>query len=372
MRKRLITGFIALLVLGTAAFFGVAAPSALGSRYHEAQISFPTADGLLAGSDVLEAGSKIGYISDIEPTQDNRAVVTVEIAEGHWPLHQGVKADIRPKSLLGEKYVDIHDGPANAVAYNGQTIVADNQAVPVELDQFINSLDPDTRAAARILLNDLGAGLAGQGQDLNQAIAAGRQDLDHLAVTGTTLNNRDADLDRILVTLDDLLSTITTKDQLSQMSQLITHGQETLNAIEQEQQSFSRSYTDANTALAELNTGIGGAVPSLQEALSAGSQLVPNLEAESHLLAELGAEVNTGDVLQVLEQGITHGPTSSGGALEYAPGGKALPIFRICFMTPSPSSCTGSGTFSAPGPQGVPSGYFSEGGGASLASWMGA
>src|SRR5207244_7654174 len=154
---------------------------------------------------------KVGYISDIRPAQGDSALVTVMVSDRHWPLHVGLTAGIRPKSLLGEKYVDLHDGAAGASAYAaGAVLHAGKTADPVELDQFINSLDPPTRTAVRVLLDDLGAGVAGRGQDLNAAIAAGRDDLANLAVTGQTLNHRDADLDRILVGLDGVLGKITT------------------------------------------------------------------------------------------------------------------------------------------------------------------
>src|ERR1700680_2811950 len=257
MSKSAIAGIGVAAVLVGGSGLALVSPRALGARYHEFQITFPTADGLVSGSDVLEAGSKIGTISAITPTQDNSALVTVQISADHWPLHNGTTADIRPKSLLGEKYVDIHDGTATNTALDTSVVLHETQkAVPVELDQFINSLDEPTRNAARVLLNDLGAGVAGRGQSLNQAIASGKSNLANLAVFGTTLNNRDPDLDRILVGLDGVLSKLTTSDQLTQMSQLITNGQQTLNAIESVQTSFSRGFTDANVALADLHTAI--------------------------------------------------------------------------------------------------------------------
>ena len=105
-----------------------------------------------------------GTISDIQPTQDNSAIVTIDVNDSHWPFHAGLVADIRPKSLLGEKYVDLHDGPAGSPAYDASTMLqAPPNAVPVELDQFINSLDATTRTAVQVLLDDLGAGVAAQG-----------------------------------------------------------------------------------------------------------------------------------------------------------------------------------------------------------------
>lgn len=370
-RKRLLAGIGVGVTILAGTVFAVAAPR-LGARPdHEFQISFTSADGLVAGSDALEAGAKVGYISDIQPTQSDRALVSVVVSDDHWPLHRGVTAGIRPKSLLGEKYVDIHDGPQSAVAWSpsGQVIVADDRAVPVELDQFVNSLDANTRSAARILLNDVGAGVAGRGADLNQAIATSRANLDHLATFGTTLNNRDADLDRILVGLDGVLQKITQNDQLTQLSQLISNGQQTLDAVERQQGPFSRSFTDANTSLAELNIAFDSAVPSLRQTLDVAPQLLGDLQTEATLLASLGTEVNNPTVLPALVEGIKHGPTSSGGAVETLPNGTKLPIFRICLVT-LPGSCNGSGGHGSPGGNAVPASHVSPGSGAAPLSTM--
>ena len=345
-------GVAAILVGG--AGFALTSPRVLGTKYHSLEISFPTADGLVSGSDVLEAGSKIGTISDISPTRSNTSVVTVQISDDHWPLHSGVTADIRPKSLLGEKYVDIHDGPQNRPPVDATVMLHETQqAVPVELDQFINSLDAPTRNAARVLLDDLGAGVAGRGLSLNQAIAAGKDDLAHLAVFGTTLNNRDPDLDRILVGLDGVLSKITTNDQLTQMSQLITNGQQTLNAIETQRTAFSRGFVDAQTALGELNTALDSATPSLRTTLNIAPQLLSATAQESTMLAFLGVQTNNNVVLPALDSGLQQGPTVTGGAREIEPSGPSQPIFRICLLNPlnaGGSSCQGSGSFHPPGP----------------------
>ena len=352
LSKSLLAGIAVVVLLVGGLGITLVSGHVFSSPTHQLEVTFPTADGLVAGSDVLEAGAKIGTISDIEPTQDSSALVTMQIADGHWPLHGGLTADIRPKSLLGEKYVDIHDGSSTGAAYNTTVVLHETQkAVPVELDQFINSLDEPTRNAARVLLDDLGAGVAGRGQDLNQAIAAGRANLHNLAVFGTTLNNRDADLDRILVGLDGVLGKLTTSDQLTQLSQLITNGQQTLEAIETQQAAFSRQFVDAQTALGELNTAIDSAVPSLTNTLTIAPQLLNATNQEASLLAFLGARGADPTVLAALNAGLSQGPTSTGGALETTTDpvtGAAVtkPIFRVCLVAPnnaSGSSCQGTG-----------------------------
>jgi ABC-type transporter Mla subunit MlaD len=375
--RSLIVGVaIALLVAGGAAF-AVASGHIGAASPHEMKITYPSADGLVAGSDVLIAGAKIGYVSDIQPAtagcqagQSECSLVTVSIENSHWPLHGGLRADIRPKSLLGEKYVDLHDGSQTAAYDSSHVLLAEKNADPVELDQFINSLDPPTRTAIRVLLDDLGAGVAGQGMNLNQAIATGRANLQNLAVFGQTLNNRDPDLDKILVGLDNALGAITTNDQLNQMSQLITNGQKFLNDIESVQTQFSRSFTDANLALGDLNTALSGAIPSLRTAINVAPSLVSNLQQETSMLAALGATVTTSankspngectnatisnqpitsvtglahcSPLWMLINGLIGGPTASAGALVFPPNnGQPRPVFRICIEGILPQNAVG-------------------------------
>lgn len=349
--RSLIVGAALLVVLLAGTAFAFASVQLGGAPAHLLHIEFPSADGLVSGSDVLESGARVGSVQSIEPAQNSSALVVAAIDAAHWPLHKGLTVDIRPKSLLGEKYVDMHDGPASAAAYDAaQTFHAGTNADPVELDQFINSLDPTTRTAVRVLLDDLGAGVAGRGQDLNTAISAGKADLANLAVTGQTLNNRDPDLDRILVGLDGVLNKITSDDQLAQISQLITNGQNTLNDIESVQTQFSRQFTDANTTLADLNTALDGPIGngSLAETIDAATRLIPALgsgsQSEAALLAQLGQTVLTGKggtipagtgysnltPIESLILGLVHGPATLGGAI----GVNNNPITRVCLELP--------------------------------------
>jgi phospholipid/cholesterol/gamma-HCH transport system substrate-binding protein len=376
----------------------LAAPHVSGPALHKLTITFPSASGLVAGSDVLEAGSKVGTIYSIEPIAGDQARVTVQVEGDHWPLHKGLDADIRPKSLLGEKYVDLHDGSSKGPAYDAsQVLHASADSVPVELDTFINSLDTDTRSALRVLLNDLGAGLAGRGVDLNQAIQTGRDDLAHLAVTGKTLNNRDPDLDRILVGLDGLFQKITQDDQLNQMSQLIDNGKATLDAVEAEQAAFSRSFADSELALREANVSFGSVVQNLRNTLDVAPALLSNVNEEANLLAYAGNATLSSHSpdgtfscgkpacqVDLLAHSIVGGPYTTGGAQEWVtePDGsiKVLPIFRVCLGTPdnsnsNPTPLKTYGCTGRPSPTSSATTQSSWSGGASdvaaLAGWLG-
>ena len=368
MNRSLAVGATVATICVAGVGVAVAAPHLSSPAQHEVTIHFPSASGLVAGSDVLEAGSKVGTISAISPLQNDQASVTIQVEGDHWPLHQGLTADIRPKSLLGEKYVDLHDGASKNKPYDStQVLQASADSVPVELDEFVNSLDSSTRSALKVLINDLGAGVAGEGVDLNQAIQTGRDDLAHLAVTGQTLNNRDPDLDRILVGLDGLMAKLSQDDQLNQMSQLIDNGKATLDAVEAEQQSFSRSFTDAQLALQEANASFDSVVGNLRRTLDVAPALLSNVHDEAVFLGDAGVATLAsgspdpssglscgvpGCQVTMLANSIKGGPYTTGGAQEFVknPDGSTtvLPIFRVCLATPDSSqsthgqACTGS------------------------------
>ena len=203
-----------------------------------------------------------------------------------------------------------------------------------------------------MLLNDLGAGIAGHGLDLNQAIQTGRDNLAHLAVTGQTLDNRDPDLDRILVGLDGLFQKLTQDDQLNQMSQLIDNGKATLDAVEAEEAAFSRSFTDAERALAEANVSFDSVISNLRGTLDVAPHLLANVTEEANLLASAASKQldshapgstalscgYQGCQVDMLAHSILGGAFTTGGAQEIRNDPQhhdVLPIFRVCLNTPA-------------------------------------
>src|ERR687883_327452 len=96
--------FVGLIGLSLASFSGLGG----GSEY-KLTAPFDTAAGLFPGSDVLIAGSKVGTVDNIYLRGD-QALVTFTIDPAHAPVHSDAKVQLRPKSLLGEKYISLDPG----------------------------------------------------------------------------------------------------------------------------------------------------------------------------------------------------------------------------------------------------------------------
>jgi ABC-type transporter Mla subunit MlaD len=148
---------------------------------------FDDAGNLTVGEDVKIDGVKVGTVGSVTPTPHAKAAVVLDIAN---PGFQDFRADasctIRPQALIGEKFVDclpteprvegtplppplktIPSGQEGA----GQVLLpVTGTHSPVDPDLLgdINRLPEAQRLT--IILNELGAGFAGRGSDLNAVL----------------------------------------------------------------------------------------------------------------------------------------------------------------------------------------------------------
>jgi phospholipid/cholesterol/gamma-HCH transport system substrate-binding protein len=147
---------------------------------------FSNAFTVIPGEDVKISGVKVGKISDLDVTPDNKAAVVLDITEpGFKDFRKDATCTIRPQSLIGERYVECTptqpraegDAPAAELqqikdgAGKGEFLLPDSQTIkPVDLDLVGNIMRLPYRQRLSIIINELGTGLAANGGDLRQAI----------------------------------------------------------------------------------------------------------------------------------------------------------------------------------------------------------
>lgn len=107
--RNMLSGAIGLLLLLGAITVGIKASFGAFDGGYDIQASFASAgQGLLEGSDVKIRGLNVGEVSSIELVE-NRALVTMTIDDG-VDIPTTSEAVIRPKTLFGEKFVDVIPG----------------------------------------------------------------------------------------------------------------------------------------------------------------------------------------------------------------------------------------------------------------------
>jgi len=156
---------------------------------------------VVTGEQVRVAGANVGTVESVDVTGNDeiasdeggphpvpgKAVVVMDITDsGFKDFRTDASCLIRPQSLIGEKFVDctptqprapgtppppplqqIPDGQPGAGQY---LLPLENNGKTVDLDLIQNIQRLPYRDRFRLILNDLGASLAGRGQDLGEVI----------------------------------------------------------------------------------------------------------------------------------------------------------------------------------------------------------
>jgi ABC-type transporter Mla subunit MlaD len=157
-----------------------------GSGGYKVRAIFDSAFSVIPGEDVKVAGVKVGKIESLHVTPDKKAAVVLRIDKpGFGDFRQDASCIIRPQSLIGEKFVECTPTQPRAPGTDppppldriksgegkGQYLLpVSNTQRNVDLDVINNIYQLPERQRLTIILNELGAGLAGRGEDLNQVI----------------------------------------------------------------------------------------------------------------------------------------------------------------------------------------------------------
>jgi ABC-type transporter Mla subunit MlaD len=96
----------------------------------------------------------------------------IEIDELYTPLASNARATLRPKSLLGQTYVELTPGTRDAPALKeGETLRPEQVEESVEIDELLTLFDEDTRENLRGWMRELATAIdKGRGRDFNQAL----------------------------------------------------------------------------------------------------------------------------------------------------------------------------------------------------------
>jgi phospholipid/cholesterol/gamma-HCH transport system substrate-binding protein len=188
------------VALAAVALLAVGGKGVEGGTY-EVRAYFDNGAFIVAGEDVRIAGADVGSVSSVDVSMPGevasledggraipgKAVIVIQIDD---PAFKDFRRDasclIRPQSLIGERYIDcqptqpraagsdpppplqvIPDGEPGA----GQHLLPlENNGRTVDLDLIQNIMRLPYAERFRLIINDLGAGLAGRGEDLAEVV----------------------------------------------------------------------------------------------------------------------------------------------------------------------------------------------------------
>jgi virulence factor Mce-like protein len=170
MRKLFTT--VLLLAVAAAVVFGLTAAGPKGPEKPHFRVVLDNAFGVVAGADLKIAGVRAGKITKLSvDKKTHKAIVDFEITkDGFGSLRKDVFCESRPQSLIGEYYIDCKPGTDAQKLQQGATIPVAQTSSTIPLDLVNNILRQPYRERLGIILDELGAGVAGRAPDINDII----------------------------------------------------------------------------------------------------------------------------------------------------------------------------------------------------------
>jgi phospholipid/cholesterol/gamma-HCH transport system substrate-binding protein len=186
LRRRLLMCLVAFAVaVAVGAALG-AGGSDDGGTYRVRAI-FNNASFVIAGEDVKVSGVNVGTIDSLDVDAKHRAVVVLKIDDPAFkPFRTDASCSIRLQSLIGEQFVeceptrqrggDQKPAPALPAIKKGQPgagqhlLPVDRTQTPVGQDLLNDIMRVPERQRLPLIINELGAGLSGNGEALKSAL----------------------------------------------------------------------------------------------------------------------------------------------------------------------------------------------------------
>ena len=199
---------LALVIAGPGASSGTADDSV------EVDALFHNASGLVGGEDMKIAGVKAGVVNSVELRDDHLALVKLDVDRPFAPFHADARCEIRSQSLIGERFIQCDPGTEQAGPLepaDGEdtpTLEPDQNTAPIDLDLVFDVFRAPYRERLAIILNELGAGLTGRGEDLNAIIRSANPALADARRVLDTLNQQGAELQQGIDQTDRVLAKV--------------------------------------------------------------------------------------------------------------------------------------------------------------------
>jgi virulence factor Mce-like protein len=322
---------------------------------------------LIPGNDVRAGGFRVGQVREISPARrrvENEvrsiAVIEMDLDTRVEPLPVDSTLSVRARSALGLQYVELVPGRSEDTYRAGDTIpLRSTGGETGDLENLLETFEPETRTDARRTLAGFGDGLAGRGASLNVAIEELNPFLTRLTPVMRALSDPDTELRglfpalgaavaqaapvaetqaRWFTAMADTFAAVSSDPQA--LRETIEESPPTLAAATASlrvQTPFLARFADVSRRLQPAAAELQRSLPAINSALSSGipafrstPELARDVEALLVALEDLGENPNTLLALQDLTKAARAGRS----ALEYVAPYQTVCNYLNYFFTP--------------------------------------
>jgi phospholipid/cholesterol/gamma-HCH transport system substrate-binding protein len=303
----------ALITLLAVAGIGVAwiAMTGAGSNPDKGKywVQFDNAFGLIQGGDLKVAGVRAGTITDIRlDKRTKHALIGFKIDKnGFGSLRSDTFCESRPQSLIGEYFVDCLPGTAKQELKPGAVIGISHTASTVAPDLVNDILRRPYRERLSLIIGSLGAGVAGNADNLNAAIRRASPALRETDKVLATLGSQNRILADLAVNADKVVGDLAANRK--DVGRFVTKAKDTAQASAERRGDIAAGFRELPGFLEELQPTMkalgqvaddqGSALHNLdassQQLTTFFDQLGPFADASRPAFKSLGKASQTGD-----------------------------------------------------------------------------
>jgi virulence factor Mce-like protein len=270
-------GLVGLALALTLVWVGFNSPNSIpGRAYYSVDAEFADADNVSNHSQVRIKGKLVGQVLNLR-ARDGKALVELQLDPKYGPLKTDTRVEVRPRSAVGVRYVDIVPGTMGAPIPEGGRIPAANTEATRALDEVLGTFDARTRSRTQKLLRELGGGTMDRGEDLNATLGEaprfltdGRSVLDEIA-------SRDGGVRRLIRGSATVAGTA--EPVREQILRGFEPGRRALKAFTDARDPIQDTLDVAPQALPEIRGGLVGTDPLVRELSGLARQVRPVLAA---------------------------------------------------------------------------------------------
>jgi len=279
---RRVASVLALVLAAAAAVLALGAKSEDDGGSKTYELLFDNAFGLTEGGDFKVAGVRAGQTSEFKVAKvDGRALalVTAEVTEpGLADLRKDAKCEIRPQSLIGEYFVDCQPGTSNERLPDGGRLPVARTSSTIAIDLVNDVMRRPYRERLRLIVGELGAGLAGRPGDLSNVL---RRAHPALRETSETLRILGRQTDTIQTFIGDAHTVVgALEDRKRDVSRFVREAGRTAEISASRRDELGESFRRLPAFLAELEPYMGrlgdlteAQTPVLRDLQSASDEL---------------------------------------------------------------------------------------------------
>ncbi|WP_187688886.1 MCE family protein [Nocardia wallacei] len=237
---------------------------------------FTSSSGMLPGSKVRIAGVPVGSVSRVYVGKDHLAHVDFDV-DNKYRLYTSTQAAVRYENLVGDRYLELMEGPGTAEALSKNATLGTDRTKPaLDLDLLLGGFKPLLRGLDPAQVNDLTEALLQVFQGQGGALVAL---LNSSGSFSKTLADRDALIGSVIENLKTVLATI--DDRGKEFDTTLTELQRLVSGLAADKDPIGAALPRLAGATGDLTDLLRQARPDLQQTFGQLGQLSQNLDDKS-------------------------------------------------------------------------------------------